>query len=188
MSKVHINEPGGQQTAYEEEQAWTIWNQGGISEGAYYWKENMPEWRPVREFFGERRGLSDAPPIFMPATARFAKDPTRLTKALKVMLWVSVGVAVFGALSGAASLATGNAAKSDSDNFSLLDGVELVSGLVTILVFIITGVLFLRWIHRANRNARALGAQGMRFTPGWAVGWYFIPIASLWKPYQAMKE
>ena len=28
----------------------------------------------------------------------------------------------------------------------------------------------------------------MGFSPGWAVGWYFIPFANLWKPYQAMKE
>ncbi|HET9863637.1 MAG TPA: DUF4328 domain-containing protein, partial [Steroidobacteraceae bacterium] len=26
------------------------------------------------------------------------------------------------------------------------------------------------------------------FTPGWAVGWFFIPVASLWKPYQAMRS
>jgi hypothetical protein len=28
----------------------------------------------------------------------------------------------------------------------------------------------------------------MTFTPGWSVGWFFIPIANLWKPYQAVKE
>ena len=28
----------------------------------------------------------------------------------------------------------------------------------------------------------------MEYTPGWAVGWFFLPIANLWKPYQAMKE
>ena len=28
----------------------------------------------------------------------------------------------------------------------------------------------------------------MVFTPGWSIGWYFMPIANLWKPYQAMKE
>ena len=49
-------------------------------------------------------------------------------------------------------------------------------------------VVFCVWIHRANYNARQLGAADMTFTPGWAVGWYFIPIANLWKPYQAMKE
>ncbi len=28
----------------------------------------------------------------------------------------------------------------------------------------------------------------MEFTPGWSIGYYFIPILTLWKPYQAMKE
>src|SRR5262249_38362226 len=49
-------------------------------------------------------------------------------------------------------------------------------------------VIFCVWIYRANYNARQLGATGMKFSPGWAVGWYFIPIANLWKPYQAMCE
>jgi hypothetical protein len=57
-----------------------------------------------------------------------------------------------------------------------------------LIVFIVSGVLILKWIHRANYNARQLGATDMAFTPGWSIGWYFIPIANLWKPYQAMKE
>ena len=63
-----------------------------------------------------------------------------------------------------------------------------VVALVYIGVYIVSGFLILRWIHRANSNARALGVVGMRFTPGWAIGWYFVPIFSLWKPFQAMKE
>ncbi len=31
-----------------------------------------------------------------------------------------------------------------------------------------------------------MGAMGLQATPGWAVGWFFIPIMNLWKPYQAM--
>jgi hypothetical protein len=49
-------------------------------------------------------------------------------------------------------------------------------------------VLFAMWIYRANYNARQLGAQGMKFSPGWSVGYYFIPLFNLWRPYQAMKE
>ncbi|MHC4817668.1 MAG: DUF4328 domain-containing protein, partial [Planctomycetota bacterium] len=49
-------------------------------------------------------------------------------------------------------------------------------------------VLFCLWTPRANRNARALGATGMQFTPRWCVIWYLIPIMNLFKPYQAMKE
>jgi hypothetical protein len=55
-------------------------------------------------------------------------------------------------------------------------------------IFIVSGILILNWIYRANYNARQLGAEHMRFTPGWSIGWYFIPIACFWKPYQAMKE
>ena len=51
-----------------------------------------------------------------------------------------------------------------------------------------TIIVFAMWIYRANYNARQLGATGMEFTPGWSVGWFFIPIANLWKPYQAMRE
>jgi hypothetical protein len=28
----------------------------------------------------------------------------------------------------------------------------------------------------------------MEFTPGWAVGWFFVPIANLFKPYEAVRE
>jgi len=68
------------------------------------------------------------------------------------------------------------------------DSRQALLGGLYFLVFLITGILFLRWILLTNRNARALGATGMEFTPGWAVGWYFVPVATLWKPYQAMKE
>jgi hypothetical protein len=53
---------------------------------------------------------------------------------------------------------------------------------------VVTGIVFLTWTFRANRSARALGAEGMRFTPGWSVGWFFVPVMSLWRPFQVMRE
>ncbi|MFC5740197.1 DUF4328 domain-containing protein [Dyella tabacisoli] len=44
------------------------------------------------------------------------------------------------------------------------------------------------WIYRAACNVRALGAQGLDDSPGWAVGWYFIPFASLAMPFRAMQQ
>ena len=67
------------------------------------------------------------------------------------------------------------------------DTRQQIVAIFQLLVYITAGVLSLMWIHRACFNAR-VRATYMRFTPGWAVGWYFIPIANLWKPYQAMKE
>ena len=61
-------------------------------------------------------------------------------------------------------------------------------GIAYLLVFIVSGILILKWLHRANYNSRQLGAKNMEFTPGWSIGYYFVPIVNLWKPYQAMKE
>jgi hypothetical protein len=60
--------------------------------------------------------------------------------------------------------------------------------IVRFVIFVLTAICFLCWIYRANKNARQLGATDMRFTPGWAVGWFFVPFANWWKPYGAMKE
>ncbi len=55
-------------------------------------------------------------------------------------------------------------------------------------VILVTAVLFARWVHLASRNAHHLTGGDLRHTPGWAVGWYFVPVATYWKPYQAMRE
>lgn len=56
------------------------------------------------------------------------------------------------------------------------------------LIFLVTSVLFLVWIHRAYSNLQVFGTQGLQHSPGWAVGWWFIPIFNLFRPYQVMKE
>lgn len=64
---------------------------------------------------------------------------------------------------------------------------QTIAGL-QVLAWIVTGVLFLMWIHRAHSNLPALGAQNLRFSPGWAVGYWFIPIVNLFRPYQVVQE
>lgn len=68
------------------------------------------------------------------------------------------------------------------------DARQRAVGIAQIIAYIITLIVVGRWIYQANVGARRLGALGMEFTPGWSVGWYFVPFANLWKPYQAMRE
>jgi Domain of unknown function (DUF4328) len=56
------------------------------------------------------------------------------------------------------------------------------------LVFIATVVVWCVWQHRAQSNARLMTAGTTTFTPGWAVGWWFVPIANLFKPFQTVRE
>lgn len=67
--------------------------------------------------------------------------------------------------------------------YGLLEGVAIADVFVTLACWILVG----RWIYRVSANAHALSSE-MEISPGWAVGWYFVPIANLFKPYQAMKE
>src|SRR5439155_1843984 len=59
---------------------------------------------------------------------------------------------------------------------------------VTALAGLAAAVAWLRWQHRAHENLRALGVSGLAYTPGWAVGWWFIPFANLVLPYLVMVE
>lgn len=95
-------------------------------------------------------------------------------------------------------LCTYSVAASSSETLDrIVTGAEAVSW-VTIGTFVVFGV----WIVRSAKNAwlfgqlkRRLSSRGkgryqdfISTTPGWCVGWYFIPIANFWKPYVAMRE
>ena len=49
------------------------------------------------------------------------------------------------------------------------DTRQMLLGFLQIGIYIVLGIMFLRLLSRANRNARALGAKGMQFTPGWCI-------------------
>lgn len=69
------------------------------------------------------------------------------------------------------------------------DVISFVMGIAQLLLGIITVITMFRWIHRAIKNLRVFSKQvPITFTPGWAVGWFFVPLANLSKPYQVMKE
>lgn len=125
------------------------------------------------------------------------KDPTKLSKFVLWGLYAEIAVAIVaiisnfmeyqflvdvrdGVYANAQALVETDAAASDFR--------QLVVGVGGGAIILVSSILILIWIYRANANARALGALNMQFKPGWAIGWYFIPIANLWKPYQALKE
>lgn len=72
----------------------------------------------------------------------------------------------------------------DYTDVFILVGTSLLSLAVSIGSWIFVGV----WLHRAASNLRGLGRYGMAFSPGACIGWFFVPVANLWKPLQAMGE
>ena len=57
-------------------------------------------------------------------------------------------------------------------------------------VYVLTVVTFCVWLYRVYQNLPALGnaRESLNYSPGWAVGYFFIPFANLVMPYRAVKE
>ncbi len=60
--------------------------------------------------------------------------------------------------------------------------------ITSITATVVMTILFLRWVYFVEKNRKALGRPAYSYTPGWAVGYFLIPIVSLYKPYKNMIE
>lgn len=78
-------------------------------------------------------------------------------------------------------------AGTNSDNASLL-GFYGVTALGNALMFYLSAFAIGMWIYRAHDNLERLGHSDLEFTPGWSVGWFFVPFANLVMPFRAMRE
>ena len=59
---------------------------------------------------------------------------------------------------------------------------------VQLLAFIVTAIFWLVWLSRAYSNLGGVGTRKSRFTPGWAVGYWFVPFVNLVRPYQIILD
>lgn len=101
------------------------------------------------------------------------------------VLWEAVSI-------GSGSMQLGLLERMHAGNFTdaeleANDLREMLLGFGGTALFAVTAIVFLMWFHRAYSNVEALGHMRER-TSGWAVGVWFIPIASLFWPYQMTKE
>lgn len=125
------------------------------------------------------------------AAAYTFRDPRPLGGAVVAWMYVylvatvanlaMVGIeaeALIGGASGGVDGGTGVAS---------LDGLVMVTRLASVVMYVTSGFLFLKWTYRVVANARLLN-PAMKAKPGWAIGWYFVPIAFLWKPFGYFKE
>ncbi len=55
-------------------------------------------------------------------------------------------------------------------------------------VQIVAGLAFLLWFHRVYSNVLAFGVVGLKYSPAWAIGGFFIPLVQLVLPYRVGRE
>lgn len=82
------------------------------------------------------------------------------------------------------------AAEDDLEQVTLNDLIMFLVAVATLFVFISLVIAFCVWLHRAAKNLPALGNEKSKieYSPGWAVGSFFVPFVNLVVPYKAVKE
>lgn len=81
-------------------------------------------------------------------------------------------------------IATGDFLEADLVANDLRQQLLAIAGVGLMLV---TAVVFIVWFHRAYTNLRAWNHEPAH-GPGWAIGGWFVPILSLFRPYQIARE
>jgi Domain of unknown function (DUF4328) len=116
-----------------------------------------------------------------------------LTQALTVLFAIHIGLSVLliiGVINHLSVLSDKEVggividtdAVNDAQNFPV--AMMLLAGAVALAIF----VLLVIWLYRAAKNNEALGRQNPRFTSGWAIGGWFIPIAWWVIPFIIMDD
>lgn len=118
-------------------------------------------------------------------------SPESRARWLRSLLVAGAALCVIGAVSGlmqidllARAATTGISDAEAAAN----DSRQQLIGILQMLVAVGTIIAFLAWFHRSHKNLPSLGNFGLKYSPGWAVGGFFVPFLNLFRPFQVMRE
>ena len=108
-----------------------------------------------------------------------------------ILIWIVFGIEILSIISGylqyqlLQSFSNGNVVSTATANAN--DLREQIIAIAYMLAYVISGIMFIRWFRRAYYNLH-LKVSGLNHSEGWAAGYWFVPIANLYRPFQIMKE
>jgi hypothetical protein len=68
------------------------------------------------------------------------------------------------------------------------DSRQAIINNIYVVLFYFSIIVFCIWIYRVHRNLPSLGVSGLKFSPWWAIGWFFIPFLNLVRPLHVTTE
>ena len=73
------------------------------------------------------------------------------------------------------------------ESATINDIIVRLIAILNALAYIISGIVFIQWFRRAYYNLHQK-VDHLTFSDGWAAGSWFVPIITLFRPYNIMKE
>ncbi len=111
-----------------------------------------------------------------------------MTAALMILNLTSIPVSMY-ENSALQKIGTGLFDGESLDNYA--EQVDLIVGLQALFcsaALVASLVINGAWIVNAARNAQELSPVPLSPSPGWCLGWFFIPIANLFMPYKGLTQ
>ena len=144
------------------------------------------------------RTALDAPISVIPSTGRskyaFPDGPRTLTGLFRWAVFGLTGYMIVELLSGF-TLAfliwlylPSTIVPFDIETLEVIDMFIIGVGVLQLVLFWACAIIVARITYRAMRNLFTVGNDIAEMSPGWTVGWYFIPFASFFKPVEGMSQ
>ena len=130
-----------------------------------------------------RENISFRPP-FIPLHT-LARWATGLLIATLAVAWIAVGVdlaelrLLLRATGGSQVALAAREAQFTTNKILLWTQITL---------FAATAAAFLAWLYQARVNLRSFGIRRPRYSRGWVVGSFLVPLVNLFRPYQVIRE
>ena len=159
-----------------------LWNGGMNSE------ENPYAFQPVS---GDASAAGSSVGHFSPTAYVHHGGLATLVRILLVLYLIGLAVGVMSILMQLGLLQeaqSGNMGPDFESRVKFNDLWRVAVGLFRLALFVVTAIASLVLLHRLRVNVDQLGATGLTSSPGWSVGWFFVPVANLWKPFQATRQ
>ena len=126
-----------------------------------------------------------------PYHAPFKSAHLRAT-IVKILLIVNAAAAGLSLFAEALSLAfplTNDQELGDNPLGAIVVLIVLMLALIEFVIYLTTVVFYGMWLYRSYDNLRAFdSSRPLNYSPGWAVGSFFVPFVNLVVPYRAVKE
>lgn len=123
-------------------------------------------------------------------TEKLRPNEQRAKNAI-VLIWIILALEIASLISGyfqydlLNTVANGGEISTETANAN--DSREQIVGIIYMIAYIISGIMFIQWFRRAYYNLHQK-VNRLSHSEGWAAGAWFVPILNLFRPYQIMKE
>jgi hypothetical protein len=147
----------------------------------------QPSPPPPPQPFLPPAGAGAQPASSLHSAPRFA--PLRMRSRLAVRwLWFAIAVGVGALAIDGIWLQEQAAPDWTYDDMLSIARLMDAASIVQLVTYVIGGVIFIVWFHRAYGNLGVLGVDRPRRGRGWAIGAWFIPIANMFIPKQMAND